>query len=217
MTGQDLGKAARLTSKFFGTAAIACFAYFALALLLLHILRPDYAPTKYMISDYANGRHGWVMTTCFLALSCGCLMLLLGLVRSGPTSVAARIGMVLLGIASIGMVVAAIFPTDPEGAPLSRSGYIHGISFLPNVVSIILATVLLSVSFGSHPLWRAYRRTAVTVASLVVLAFVLQFFTLVLGAPPGLPNRIFITVLLAWLLTTSIRLRAVARDSGREA
>jgi hypothetical protein len=84
MTGQDLCKVARLTSKFFGTAAIACFAYFELAPLLLHIRRPDYAPTKYMISDYANGRHGWVMTTCFLALSCGCFMLLVGLVRSGP-------------------------------------------------------------------------------------------------------------------------------------
>ncbi|MFS8086691.1 MAG: DUF998 domain-containing protein [Acidobacteriota bacterium] len=205
-------KAPHFTSTFFATSAIACFAYSVLALLLLHVLRPDYAPAKYMISDYANGRYGWVMTTCFLAMGCGCLMLLLGLARSGPSSVAARLGKVLLGIASIGMVGAAIFPTDPEGAPLSRSGYIHGISFLPNVGSIILATVLLSVSFGSQQRWRAYRRTAVTLASFVVLAFVLQFLTLVWRAAPGLANRLFITVLLAWLLTTSIRLRALTHE-----
>jgi hypothetical membrane protein len=208
----DVGNAPRFASAFVATTAIGCFAYFSLALLLLHVLKPDYEPSTYMISDYANGPYGWIMTTCFLALSCGCLMLLLGLVRIGPRSVAARLGTVLLGIASIGMLVAAIFPTDPEGAPLSRSGFIHGITFLPNVLSIILATGLLSASFGSDPRWRAYRRTAGTLVSLVVLAFFLQFIVLVRGAPPGLANRLFVAVLLAWLLTTSVRLRALTRE-----
>ena len=69
MATEAVGKAPRFTSTLFATTAIVCFTYFAAALILLHILRPDYAPAKYMISDYANGRDGWVMTTCFLALS----------------------------------------------------------------------------------------------------------------------------------------------------
>ena len=199
------------TSVFFATTSIACFTYSVLALLLLHVLRPDYAPAHHFISDYAVGRYGWVMTTWFLAMSCGCLMLLLGLVRSGPTLVAARIGTFLLGVASIGLVVSAIFPTDVR-LPQTRAGEIHDMSFLVNIGSILLAIVLLSLSFGSQPRWRPYRRTALTLAGLVVLAVVLQFLTLHKGAPYGLANRLAVTVLLAWLLTTAIRLRAVARE-----
>jgi len=199
------------TSVFFATTAIACFTYAVLALLLLHILRPDYAPAHHFISDYAVGSYGWVMTTWFLAMSCGCLMLLLGLVRSGPNLVAARIGALLLGVASIGSVVSAIFPTDVR-LPETTTGEIHFVSFLVNIGSIVLAIVLLSVSFGSQPRWRPYRRTALILAALVVLAVVLQFLTLHKGAPYGLANRFAVTMLLAWLLATSIRLRAVARE-----
>src|SRR5882762_1068039 len=81
MSTQQVHRAFRYTSAV-ATTAIACFTYSVLALLLLHVLRPDYAPVNHMISDYAVGRYGWVMTTWFLATSCGCLMLLL--VRSGP-------------------------------------------------------------------------------------------------------------------------------------
>lgn len=154
MTTQEIGRPDRSTIKPFGTAAIVCFTYPVLALLLLHVLRPDYAPASHMISDYAVGRYGWVMTTWFLATSCGCLMLLLGLVRSGPRSVAARLGILLLGIASIGLVISAIYPTDLEGAPSTRTGNIHDMSFLVNVGSILLAIVLLSASFARQPRWR---------------------------------------------------------------
>ena len=202
----------RSTTTFFATTAIACFVYFALALLLMHVLKPDFSPVNHMISDYAVGRHGWVMQTAFLALSSGNLMLLLGLARSGLGSVTARLGTFLLGVASIGLVVSAIYTTDLDDAPSTRAGDIHLVSFLVNVGSIILASVLLSISFGSHPRWRAYQRTAVTLAALVVLAFALQFLTLHRGMPYGLTNRLFVAVVLAWLLSTSIRLRALASE-----
>ena len=56
MTTQKVVKARRFTSTFFATTAIACFAYAALAILLMHVLRPDYTPASHMISDYAVGR-----------------------------------------------------------------------------------------------------------------------------------------------------------------
>jgi len=197
-------------SVFFATASIACFIYALLALLLLHVLRPDYAPIHHMISEYAVGPYGWVMTTFFLATSCGCLMLLLGLVGSGPSVAVARIGTLLLAVASIGLVVSAIFPMDVR-LPLTRSGAIHDMSFMVNIGSILLAMVLLSVSFGSEPRWRAYRPTSLMLAGLAILAAILQFLTLHRGAPYGLTNRLAVTVLFTWLLATSIRLRAVAR------
>src|SRR5437868_3857754 len=84
MTTQNLGNPPRSTSTFFATTAIACFAYFVLALLLLHVLRPDRALTTSFISGYALGPYGWVMTTAWLAMSGGCLMLLLGDSQRAP-------------------------------------------------------------------------------------------------------------------------------------
>ena len=212
MTTQSAGKAPRFTNTFFATAAIACFAYSVLALILMHVLRPDYTPSNHMISDYAVGRYGWVMATWFVVMSGGLLMLALGLLRGGPRSIGARLAALLLGIASIGLLISASFPTDVEGAPTTRTGDIHTLSFMVNVASIILAVVLLSVSFRSDPRWRIHQRTALTLTALILLAFVFQFYTLFFPGPHGVANRLFIILLFAWLLSTTVRLRALTRD-----
>jgi Protein of unknown function (DUF998) len=217
MTTQASVNANLRTTSFFATAAIACFMYSTIALLLMHVLRPDYTLVDHMISDYAVGRYGWVMTSSFLSMSCGILMLLAGLARCGSASIAGRVGTFLLGFPCIGLVVTAIFPTDLEEATtVTRSGNIHNISFLVNVVGILFAVVLLSVSFGSHPRWQSYRRTSFVLASLIVIAFVAQFLTMRRGAPYGVVNRVFVAVLLAWLLATAIRMRTVAREYRNE-
>ena len=213
MRTEKTGKVFRFTPTLCATGATVCFSYSALALLLLHFLRPDYAPSHRMISDYAVGEYGWVMTTWFLAMSGGLLMLLLGLIRSGPASGAARLGALLLSVASIGLIVSAAFPTDLEGMPSTPTGDIHTISFLVNVASIIFATTLWSASFWGNPRWRNYRRTAVALVVLIWLAFVLQFLTMQRhGAPFGLANRLFVVLIFAWLLATSTRLRTLAGE-----
>ena len=218
MTRENLGQVSRSKSAALATAAICCFAYSALALLLLHFLRPDYAPATNFISNYAVGRYGWIMTTWFLAMSCGLLTLALGLYRNDLRSIAARLGLLLFVVASIGLVVSAIYPTDAPGSPSTRSGHIHDMSFLVNVGSIFIATILLSASFGNHLAWRSYRRTAWTLTALILLGFAVQFLTLHKGMPYGLANRFFVLVLFAWLFAVSFRLRALSREwSGPKA
>ena len=68
--------------------------------------------------------------------------------RNGPRSVLGRIAVLLLGVASVGLVISAINPTDVPGAPSIRAGNIHDISCPVDVVGGILAVALLSVSFG---------------------------------------------------------------------
>jgi hypothetical membrane protein len=208
VTTENAGKVSRSPSGSLATAAIVCFAYSVIALLILHFLRPDYAPATNFISNYAVGRYGWIMTTWFLAMSCGLLALAIGLYCSGLRSIAARLGLFLLAIASIGLVVSAIFPTDVPGAPSTRSGDIHDMSFLVNVGSIFIATVLLSTGFSDHPAWRSYRRTAWMLTALILVGFAVQFLTLHKGMPYGLANRFFVVVLFAWLFAASFRLRA---------
>lgn len=193
-----------------GTGSALCIAYFLLALGLLHYLRPDYAPAKHMISDYAVGAFGWLMTSAFVALSISCLMLMLGLAATGPRALPARIGVALLGAAFCGLVVTAIFPTDLPGSPETASGDIHNATFLLNVGSLLSATVLLTASFFRDARWRSVGPVAVLLAALVVAAFVLQFVSLRPGSPYGLANRTFVITLLSWLMLVSLRLRSVA-------
>lgn len=214
MAIQNAGMASRSRSGAFATAAMVLFAYSAMALLTLHFLRPDYAPATNFISNYAVGRYGWIMTTWFLGMSCGLLTLAAGLYTNGLRSIVASLGIFLLIIAAIGLVVSAIFPTDAPGAPSTSSGAIHDMSFLVNVGSILIATVLLSVSFGAHPVWRSYRRTAWILTSLIFIGFVVQFLTLHKGMPYGLANRFFVVVLFAWLFAVSFRLRAPPREQA---
>src|SRR5215216_5377934 len=189
----------------FGTAATGCLAYAALALLLMHVLRPDLAPTSHMISEYAVGTFGWVMQSVFVGLSLGCAALLVGLALNGPTSMTARLGIVFLGVASVGLIISAIYSMDLPGAPVTQAGKLHDLSFLVNVGSIAFAIVLLTVGFGSDFRWRSYRRFSAILLSLIAFAFVLQFLTLHKGAPYGLANRFFVSVVLAWLIGTSVR------------
>jgi hypothetical protein len=56
----------------------------AAALVVMHVIRPDYTVFYHMISDYAVGRFGWIMTTAFVSVGLGCLTLAIGLLRDGP-------------------------------------------------------------------------------------------------------------------------------------
>ena len=214
MAIENAGKAPRSAPAVFASLAMACFVYAAVALLTLHFLRPDYAPASNFISNYAVGRYGWVMTSWFLAMSCGLLMLAAALYTDGLRSVIALLAIFLLVVAAIGLVVSAIYPTDAPGAPSTPTGAIHDMSFLVNVGSLLIATILLSVSFGMHPAWRSYRRTAWILTSLILAGFVIQFLTLHKGMPYGLANRFFVVVLLAWLFALSFRLRAAPRQQA---
>ena len=144
-----------------------------------------------MISEYAVGTFGWVMQSVFAGLSLGCATLLVGLALNGPRSIFARLGVMLLSVASIGLVVSAINPMDLPGTPTTRTGQLHDLSFFTNVVSIFLAVVLLTASFGSDIRWASFRPASAILLSLIAFAFLVQFLTLRKGAPCRLESPFF--------------------------
>lgn len=172
------------------------FSYFLGALLPMHGLRLDYTIVDHMISDYAVGAFGPIMTSAFLSISLGCLALASGLLRIGPTSLLGRAGAGFLIVAFVGLIVTALFPTDLETAPSTRTGDIHIISFLVNIVSIMLASICLSLSYAQDPQWKRHRGPALAIAGILLLAFIAQYLTLHKGAPYGITNRAFVAALM---------------------
>lgn len=196
------------------TIALCLFGYFSIALIALHFLRPDYTPIDHMISDYAVGRFGWVMTTAFVAFGFGCLSLSLGLWRAGPKRLLATIGRLLLIVAFLGLMVTAMFPTDLETAKDTPHGTIHTISFLVNIVSISIAALTLSLSFGADPRWKRARLPALLIVIALLGAFVVQYLTLHRGAPYGFTNRAFVAVVMNWLFFVAFCLKNVTRGKA---
>ena len=133
-------------------AAIGAAALALIALAALHILKPDIHPSRTMISQYALGRHGWVMALCFAAFGAASACLFAALIAHVP-SLLGRIGLAFLLAAAVGLAMAARFPMDPVSTPreqMSFTGKMHGVAFMIGVPCQILAVLLLSLALGNQ-------------------------------------------------------------------
>ncbi len=102
--------------------AVLSFAGFGAGIALMHVLRPDYALANHMVSDYAVGPWGAVMTGAFACASIGCLALAIGLVRSRLVSGVGWLVAALFAVAAVGLTVTALYPTDVGEGPPTPTG-----------------------------------------------------------------------------------------------
>ena len=92
-------------------AARLAFAAAAACLLLLaslHILSPEFDPGWRMVSEYAYGHYGWVLSLMFLAWGISAWALAAAIWSRVPTK-AGKVGLWFLIIAGMGEVLASVF------------------------------------------------------------------------------------------------------------
>ena len=175
--------------------------YFVVAVAVLHFLRPEYNPINHAVSNYAVGPYGYLMTAAFYVLALSVFALALGLFRSIALTNLSRIAVLLLFLASCGMVIMGIFPGDVHALhpPATITGIIHwtaaGISFL----SIMIAAFLLSGSFKTDERFQVFQRPCFLLA-LAMVGALLLYGILAFGGWIGIGQRIYIAVCLLWLL-----------------
>src|SRR5512141_626362 len=107
------------------TFAIVGIAYFLIAVIGLHFLRPDYNPIRRLVSEYAVGPYAFLMTSAFIALSLGSLALVIGLFQNLSRTWLSWIGLFFLAVWAGGILIAAIFPVGDRIVLGTPSGYIH--------------------------------------------------------------------------------------------
>lgn len=192
----------------FGAATLAL-----IALSALHVLRPDIHPARTMISQYALGRHGWVMALCFAAFAAASACLFATLVPHTP-SLLGHIGLAFLLAAAVGLAMAARFPMDPVStlsAQMSFSGKMHGVAFMVGVPCQLLAVLLLSLALGDP-----HASLPLLVLTAVIWLSFATVITIMLivgpGKPPnpdgperflGWPNRLFMVAYGVWLMVAA--------------
>jgi hypothetical protein len=91
--------------------------------------------------------------------------------------------------------------------PSTVSGWIHGVSFIVAMPSILLATFVLGLAFRGDPRWRPF-----AIASpLVGVALILSFMV----GPHGQATFLaFLAILFGWIFALSLRLRRLTALGG---
>ena len=188
------------------------------ALAILHLVRPDVEPSSHMISEYAIGSHGYLMTLSFAAFAISSVSLFFALLRSAR-GVLGRVGHGFLLLAATGLAIGAAFATDPSTTnqeAMSYSGKMHGVGFMIGVPSQLLAALCLSLALRRRPAWAAV--PLLTIALVVWAALAIMVPLLVQQRFFGIPNRVFMVTYGVWLiLAARPLLQAGGTSTFREA
>lgn len=185
--------------------------YFVVAVVALHVLRPELNPISHAVSNYAIGPFGFLMTSAFFTLALSEFALALGLARSLTTSRGALLSMLLLNLAGAGMVFTGIFPGDVKSLhpPATTTAVIHWISASISFLSLMIATFLLSNCYKTDVRWQSFHHLAFVLAVTIVLALGM-FGILAIAGWVGVGERIYIATSVLWLLLASIRLCSIS-------
>lgn len=227
-SGQEMRAVSSGASQLSKAAAWPAMSLTIITILLLaslHLLSPEFAPSWRMISEYAFGRYGWVLSLMFLcwALSTwACVIALWPLIQTR----AGKAGLYFLILAGFGEAMASVFDIrHPMG---------HGVAGLFGVIGFPIAALLVSVALRRSEEWREERSQLLRIANLSWIAVLFLIATLVImtmqvaaangghlpqHAPKSLPpgvlaldgwaDRLIVLVNCAWVFLAARRARQI--------
>ena len=209
--------AARPVTEVSQTAARLSFvaaATFLVLLAALHFFKPEFDPSWRVISEYALGDYGWIMVIAFLSLALSCVSLFVA-IRSQIRTMGGKIGLAFLLVAATGLIIAAIFPTDPITASrdqLTTHGTLHGLGAALGIGFPIAAT-LIGWSLARNQAWSSARRSLAWSAGLTWIGFLVFALSMAVMFPDdgtfgpdvliGWPNRFMIAAYSVWLMVVA--------------
>jgi hypothetical membrane protein len=184
---------------------LTCFG----AVMLLHVLRGDIDPLRQVMSEYANGSHGPVMTVVFYAFGISSLALAFRLRRAFDSGRAARPIPLLLALAGVGLILAGVFEVERPLVPDTVEELIHSDASVVAFVLLITSMFLLSLACRTDPRWWSFRWTSLTIAVVASVAAMATPFSEGTGLSGGVQRLLSVSVLL-WLVLTALHVRGKA-------
>lgn len=214
MTGAAIAQGAgqTLPALIIGSATIA-----VLLLVLLHALQPELDPSWRVISEYANGPHGWLMTIVFAALATACAATALILLPVGDNW-SIRGGTLLLALAATGLAMAALFPADivqDPMPPMSWTGNMHSVASLLGNPTLLIGMLVLAFALPGHAPWEGAGSVLLATAVIAWLSFIAMMVGMFVflpqgtagpGALVGYGNRLLVAAYAGWLIAASLPL-----------
>lgn len=133
-------------------AAITATALSCAALILLHVVSPEFSPSWRMVSEYANGRFAWLLTLVFATWAIGSFTLAIALWPLSASGLG-KIGLLFLALAGVGQAMGGLFDINHR---------LHGPAAMIGIPSVSIAAVLLTVAMSRRggivapPMWSAH-------------------------------------------------------------
>lgn len=214
---------AKAISQNFARLSLRSASAFLVILAALHFIKPELDPSWHFISEYQIGNFGWMMSLAFLSLAFSCISLSIAL-WTQLQNIVGRIGLLLLVVSAIGMIIAAIFITDPLTAGKeSDHGKLHQLGAMLD--SIPFASILISIGLiRKNPLWREAKNTFLWSTLLVWIGLIVFIVSMAVLFPEdgkfgpnvllGWQNRFMITVQSIWLIVVSRQIIKI-NNSGK--
>ncbi len=188
---------------------LASAALFLVLLSTLIVLKPEIDPTWRFISEYAIGRHGWMMSLAFFSLAASGVATVIAL--WSQLGLGGKIGSAFLLIGALGLTLAGVFTTDAITTPMetqSTSGQLHGLGAILGD-GVPLGATIISLSLLRNQSWRMARWWMIVI--LAVTWIVYAWFIMSMPADgnfgPGVligwPNRLLMVSYCLWFIVTA--------------
>ena len=191
--------------------AIACFALFAVSVLLMPAITDGYDPVRQTISEGVLAPYGYIQTGGLFLLALGSFALSASMCRRCADR--RQYGTAALLASSAGFVVLlAIFPVDYGNHARSLAGRMHNFGAVSAFIAITAAMVWSSLPWRRRLAWRQ----ALTIAVLAAMLAFAVCLTFDIG-PRGLVQRLSAAVQLAWLGLLALQLRSLRTGAAAEA
>ena len=191
---------------------------FLVILFSLHFLEPEFDPNWRMVSEYALGSYGWMMSLAFFCWGASIFSLLAALwpQLQSRAGVVGRYWMLIVGIAPVG---AGIFVTNPIIEPASTIGHsIHAICGAIMILTFPIAASLIAFALSRKAEWAEDKRLLLGISLLLCLSLFAFFGSIIVSRminPDagrvghdiylGWPNRINVLVYNIWLIVIALR------------
>src|SRR5687767_6510552 len=205
-------------SKIAARMVIVFSATFLALLFLLHFLEPEFDPSWRMISEYALGHYGWMMTLAFFCWGGSVLALLVAL-RPYLRTIGGMIGrgwLLLIGVALFG---AGIFKTNPiTDTTIRTANSLHALCGAFVILTFPIAASIVAGSLARNQEWFTARRPLLWVTLLVWFDMLSFFGSIIISnainpsagrvGPEvllGWPNRILVVAYHSWLIIVARR------------
>lgn len=147
----------------FGVISILC-------LLILHFVSTEFKPNFRMVSEYALGKHKWLITIFFLcwglcSISSGFMLL------NVVTSAWAKFGVLLLFVTGIGAIMGGLFDVQHK---------LHGLSFGLGVPFLPIGALLISYHLIKKAEWQNHSTSLLLSSHSIWISLIFMAVTMFL-------------------------------------
>ncbi|MGH2775965.1 MAG: DUF998 domain-containing protein [Actinomycetota bacterium] len=179
------------------------------SVMLLPVFRGDIDPLRQVMSEYANGSHGPIMTLVFYAFGLSSLALAFRLRRAIPRQGVAKPIPTLLTLAGVGLIAAGIFEVERPLVPDTLEELIHSNASVVAFVLLITSMLLFSLMCRTEARWWTFRWPSLTLAVAAAVAAMATPLTAETNWSGAVQRLLSVTILL-WFLLTALHVRRKA-------